>query len=142
MTRPLKSHYRATKQGPRATDTSANLAHGSSVITTTLARAIDDSETDLLLVEDAGAASTKGVAVVDDEIIFYHLYHRSEPGTLSDLLRGQQDTQKAAHSAGAPVTILNQPRFANPALAESIIAMQEDIIALLARLDVLEKRPN
>ena len=141
MTRPLRSNYTATRSGPRAKDTEANLAHGSLVITTTLTRQLEQDETDLLLVGDAGAATVRGTAIVDDEIIYYHVYHRSEPGTLSDLLRGQQGTAAAVHAVGAPVTIVSQGRFNNPALSESIISMQEDILDLLARVEILERRP-
>src|SRR6185369_10906498 len=136
----MRSKYRQGKEtGQRTKDSAVQLAHGSRVVATNLARDLDAAETDLLIVSDAGNSSPRGVVVVEDEIIFYHRYDRGEPGTLSDLLRGQQGSQRVAHRADAEVVILSSPRFGNPAVAEAIIAMQEDLLDLLVRVEGLEK---
>lgn len=116
----MSSNYEATGQP----DSTTNLATGSSVITTTLSADLSSTETDKVLIADGGLAEPRGVLAIDDEIIFYHQYNRSETGCMIDLLRGQRGTSAAAHSSGANVSIYGAPRFDNPALSTSMIALQ------------------
>ena len=134
--KPIHSNFKETKQK----DTQISLAHGSKVISATLARDISADETDTLLVDHAGNSERVGTIIVDDEIIYYHVYDSKEPGTFLDLLRGQGGTVSASHLVGASVTIIGKPRFGNPAVADSIISVQEVLLDLISRVETLEKK--
>lgn len=134
MARALFSQYAATGDP----DTALNLAVGSAQITTTLAAELSDTETDKVILTDAGLAEPKGTLSIEDEIIYYHVYDRKEPGCILDLLRGQEGTTPATHANGSDVLILGRPRFANPAVKSSLMAMQDKLAELEARIVALE----
>lgn len=134
MEKPLSSQYAADGEP----DTALNLAVGSSQISTTLVAELSDTETDHVLIADGGLADREGTLRIDQEVIYYNLYQRNDPGAMLDLLRGQEGTTPATHANGADVLILGRPRFANPAVKDSIIAMQVTLADLIARIEVLE----
>jgi len=125
MPSPFESQY----ADAGTADTITNLATSSSVITTSLAADITDTETDLILVDNAGDAEFRGVLGIDDEIIIYHQYYRDEPGTICNLERGMFGTTPASHIAGTDITILASPKFDNPALASAMMAVQDKLLA-------------
>lgn len=137
MAQPIKSNFASTGRP----DNLQNLAHGSKVMETTLASDLSAVESDKMLVSDASGLDRRGALVIGDEIIYYHHWDRFESEVILDLLRGQQGTIPAHHSAGTPVTILGAPRFSNPALPESVISMQQKLLELEARITALENKP-
>lgn len=123
-------------------DTSLSLAHGITSIVTTLTDdlAIDGEE---MTVDDATGAGVKGVAVIEDEIVYYH--GRRGKSRILELQRGQAGSSAALHLLGATVTFYNMPKFINPALVDALISMQQiindqaDVIAdLQTRVTALE----
>src|ERR1041384_1666174 len=115
-------------------DSLVNLADGIDTISTTLAEDLDAISEDFIKLVDPGAAPNAGVIKVDEELIYYDgRYSRAVTRTddiskkLYDLTRGPS---RVAHYAGAPVTIYFPPRYGNPAIKESLIAVET---ALLAR---------
>jgi hypothetical protein len=134
MARALFSQYAATGDP----DTALNLAVGSSQITTTLAAELSEDEHDKVILTDGGLAEPKGTLAIEDEIIYYHVYDRKEPGCMLDLLRGQEGTAPATHANGTDVLILGRARFVNPAVKDSIMSMQDKLAELEARIVALE----
>lgn len=134
MPSPLQSNYVAGV----SEDTSTTLALGTKVVTTTLTADLNAGETDLAQITDGTGSELKGTMVIDDEVIHYHRYDKSDSTSIGDLLRGQEGTADATHLSGATVMIIGAPRFGNPALVDSILAMQDHLADLESRVKALE----
>jgi len=134
--KPFKSAF---KSG--GTDTQISLSTGTKVITGVLIKPLSSNETDMIIINSSMAPDKSGTISIDDEIIYYHGCHKDEPGTLFDLLRGQEGTVATEHAIGTAVSIHGAARHGNPAIVDSMIAMQEKIIDLEMRLVKLEKKP-
>jgi hypothetical protein len=142
MPTPLISNFASDGSA----DTETTLALGAKAISCTLTENLSDAETNRLVLDNAGDAPRRGVAVIGSEIIYYGMRDKSDdPPCLYDLIRGQDGTEPASHAAGAVVGIYGPSRFGNPAIPGAIIASQQEIIDmrstiadLLARVAVLE----
>ena len=123
---PLQSNFIGDKVDP-AKDTNVTLFLGLSVVSTTLARNLSDSEAETMYVVDATGADVRGYAVCESEIIYYQ--GRVNKDQIRALLRGQQGTGSVTHLAGTVITL--HPFYYIPkSFQDAIINLQTRLIAL------------
>lgn len=119
-------------------DTTTTLATGAKVASTTLAAGIDDATGYLTFSDPIDAMKDGGAILIDDEIVHFFRFDSDYPTELDDCERGKEGTSAASHSAGASVVIVGQAKYHNPSMISAVIAMQETINDLLARVAALE----
>lgn len=123
---PLQANF-SEKAADSLEDTIVTLFTGLSVVSTTLAQDLSDSEIETMYVVDATGAAMQGYAVCESELIYFQ--GRLNKDQIRALSRGVQGTGPVPHVAGTAIT-LHPLYFIPQSIQDAIINLQKRLIAL------------